>query len=122
MGTDDEEGVSMQWGKVFYIFFTLMSLTTSAAFLYENSTVALFIAGSVNVVSTILKIGVRNILSAELLAGSLVADLHLIPAFFALQFYDNDKIAVGLVIGAVIANLYTIFVSMIESAKEKVNF
>jgi hypothetical protein len=99
-----------------------MSLTTSAAFLYENSTVALFIAGSVNVVSTILKIGVRNILSAELLAGSLVADLHLIPAFFALQFYDNDKIAVGLVIGAVIANLYTIFVSMIESAKEKVDF
>ncbi len=112
----------MQWGKVFYIFFTLMSLTTSAAFLYENSVVALFIAGSVNVVSTILKIGVRNILSAELLAGSLVADLHLIPAFFALQFYDNDKIAVGLVIGAVIANLYTIFVSMIESAKEKVDF
>ena len=112
----------MQWGKVFYIFFTLMSLTTSAAFLYENSTVALFIAGSVNVVSTILKIGVRNILSAELLAGSLVADLHLIPAFFALQFYDNDKIAVGLVIGAVIANLYTICVSMIESTKEKVDF
>jgi len=112
----------MHWGKVFYIFFTLMSLTTSAAFLYENSTVALFIAGSVNVVSTILKIGVRNILSAELLAGSLVADLHLIPAFFALQFYDNDRIAVGLVIGAVIANLYTIFVSMIESAKEKIDF
>ena len=112
----------MQWGKVFYIFFTLMSLTTSAAFLYENSAIALFIAGSVNVVSTILKIGVRNILSAELLAGSLVADLHLIPAFFALQFYGNDRIAVGLVIGAVIANLYTIFVSMIESAKEKADF
>jgi len=112
----------MNWGKVFYIFFTLMSLTTSAAFLYENSTVALFIAGSVNIISTLLKIGVRNLLSAELLAGSLVADLHLIPAFFALQFANNDKIAVGLVIGAVIANIYTIVVSMIESAKEKVDF
>jgi hypothetical protein len=112
----------MQWGKVFYIFFTLMSLTTSAAFLYENSLVALFIAGSVNVVSTILKLGVRNILSAELLAGSLVADLHLIPAFFAMKFYDNDTMAVGLVIGAVIANLYTIIVSMIESSKEKADF
>jgi len=112
----------MQWGKVFYIFFALMSLTTSAAFLYENSLVALFIAGSVNVVSTILKIGVRNLLSAELLAGSLVADLHLIPAFFALKFYDNDTLAVGLVIGAVIANVYTIIVSMIESGKEKVDF
>jgi len=112
----------MQWGKVFYIFFTLMSLTTSAAFLYEDSLVALFIAGSVNVVSTIMKIGVRNTLSAELLAGSLVADLHLIPAFFAMKFYDNVSIATGLVIGAVVANLYTIVISMIESAKEKVDF
>jgi hypothetical protein len=112
----------MQWGKVFYIFFALMSLTTSAAFLYENSLVALFIAGSVNVISTILKIGVRNLLSAELLAGSLVADLHLIPAFFAMKFYGNDTIAVGLVIGAVIANIYTIIVSMIESVKEKADF
>ena len=112
----------MNWGKVFYVFFTLMSLTTSAAFLYEESAVALFIAGSVNVVSTILKIGVRNILAAELLAGSLVADLHLIPAFFALEFYQAHTLAVGLVIGAVIANLYTIGVSMIESAKEKIDF
>jgi hypothetical protein len=99
-----------------------MSLTTSAAFLYEDSLVALFIAGSVNMVSTILKIGVRNILSAELLAGSLVADLHLIPAFFAMKFYDNTPVAIGLVIGAVIANLYTIIVSMIESSKEKIEF
>jgi len=112
----------MQWGKVFYIFFTLMSLTTSAAFLHDHALVALFIAGSVNIVSTILKIGVRNILSAELLAGSLVADLHLIPAFFAMQFYDNQPLAVGLVIGAVIANLYTIIISMIESSKEKEDF
>lgn len=112
----------MNWGKVFYIFFTLMSLTTSAAFLYEHSVVALFIAGSVNIVSTLLKIGVRNILSAELLAGSLVADLHLIPAFFALQFFANEKIATGLVIGAVIANIYTIIVTMIESGKEKADF
>ena len=112
----------MNWGKVFYIFFTLMSLTTSAAFLYENSVVALFIAGSVNIISTLMKIGVRNILSAELLAGSLVADLHLIPAFFALQFYGNQPLAVGLVIGAVVANVYTIIVSMIESGKEKADF
>jgi len=112
----------MQWGKVFYIFFTLMSLTTSAAFLYDEALVALFVAGSVNVISTILKIGVRNTLSAELLAGSLVADLHLIPAFFALKFYDQHTLAVGLVIGAVVANVYTLIISMIESAKEKADF
>ncbi len=112
----------MQWGKVFYIFFTLMSLTTSAAFLYDEALVALFIAGSVNIISTIMKIGVRNILSAELLAGSLVADLHLIPAFFALKFYDNHELATGLVIGAVIANLYTLIISIVESSKEKADF
>ena len=112
----------MNWGKVFYMFFTLMSLTTSAAFLYEPTVVALFIAGSVNVISTIMKIGVRNVLSAELLAGSLVADLHLLPAFFALQFYANEPLAIGLVIGAVVANLYTIMITMIESAKEKADF
>jgi len=112
----------MQWGKVFYIFFALMSLTTSAAFLYDESLVALFVAGSVNVISTILKIGVRNTLSAELLAGSLVADLHLIPAFFALKFYESHTLAVGLVIGAVVANVYTIIISMIESSKEKADF
>ncbi len=112
----------MNWGKVFYIFFTLMSLTTSAAFLYEDSLVALFIAGSVNVVSTIMKIGIRNILSAELLAGSLVADLHLIPAFIAMEFYHNVNMANGLVIGAVVANIYTIIISMIESSKEKADF
>jgi len=112
----------MNWGSVFYMFFTLMSLTTSAAFLYEHSIVSLFIAASVNVISTLMKIGVRNLLSAELLAGSLVADLHLIPAFFALQLYANESLAVGLVIGAVIANTYTIIVSIIESSKEKVDF
>lgn len=112
----------MQWGKVFYMFFTLMSLTTSAAFLYDEALVALFIAGSVNVVSTIMKIGVRNLLAAELLAGSLVADLHLIPAFFALKFYDNHELATGLVIGAVIANFYTIVISIVESSKEKADF
>lgn len=112
----------MNWGKVFYIFFTLMSLTTSASFIYEDSAVALFIAGSVNIVSTLMKIGIRNLLSAELLAGSLVADLHLIPAFFAFQFYQNASLANGLVIGAVIANVYTIIISMVESAKEKTDF
>jgi hypothetical protein len=60
----------MDWGKVTYIFLTLMSLTTTAGFLYEPNIIALFIAGGVNVISTILKIGVKNLLAAELLAFS----------------------------------------------------
>jgi hypothetical protein len=111
----------MDWGKVIYIFFSLMSLTTTAGFLYEDTAVALFLAASVNVISTILKIGVRNLLAAELLASSLVADLHLIPAFIVYTFTDNLNLAIGLAIGAVVANLYSIALSLVESAKSKDN-
>ncbi len=107
----------MDWGKVIYIFFSLMSLTTTAGFLYEQNDIALFLAASVNVISTILKIGVRNLLAAELLASSLVADLHLIPAFIVFTFTDNVSLAISLAIGAVVANLYSIALALIESAK-----
>ena len=109
----------MDWGKVIYVFFSLMSLTSIAGFLYENTAISLFIAASVNLVSTILKIGVRNLLSAELLASSLVADLHLIPAFIVYTFTDNINLSIGLAIGAVVANLYSVALSLIESAKNK---
>ena len=107
----------MNWGKVTYIFFSLMSLTTTAGFLYEDTATALFLAASVNIISTILKIGVRNLLSAELLASSLVADLHLVPAFIAYTFYNNVELSIGLAIGAVVANIYSLALSLIESAK-----
>ncbi len=107
----------MDWGKVVYIFFSLMSLTTTAGFLYDHNAVALFVAAGVNVISTILKIGVRNLLSAELLASSLVADLHLIPAFIVFTFTNNVELAVALAIGAVVANLFAVALALIESAK-----
>lgn len=109
----------MQWSKVIYVFFILMSLTSTAGFLYEHTSISLFIAGSLNIVSTILKIGVRNILAAELFAGSLVADLHLIPAFIALEIYDKLDLAIALAIGAIIANIFSIGLVLIESAKTK---
>lgn len=109
----------MDWSKVVFVFFTLMSLTSTAGFLYEHTAVTLFIAGSLNLVSTILKIGVRNLLSAELFAGSLVADLHLIPAFIALELYGQLELAIALAIGAVIANAFSIALVLIESAKMK---
>ncbi len=109
----------MDWGKVTYIFFSLMSLTTTAGFLYEDTAVALFIAASVNIISTILKIGVRNLLAAELLASSLVADLHLIPAFVVYTFSHDVKLAIGLAIGAVVANVFSVGLALIESAKNK---
>ncbi len=107
----------MDWGKVIYVFFSLMSLTTTAGFLYEDTAVALFLAASVNIISTILKIGIRNLLSAELLAASLVADLHLIPAFLVYTFTSNVGLSIGLAIGAVVANSYAMVLALIESSK-----
>ncbi len=109
----------MDWGKVIYVFFSLMSLTSIAGFLYEHSSVALFVAASLNLVSTILKIGVRNLLSAELLASSLVADLHLIPAFIYVEVVGNMEWAVALAIGALIANVFSMGLVYIESSKTK---
>ena len=107
----------MDWGKVIYIFFSLMSLTTTAGFIYEPNSIALFLAAGVNVISTILKIGVRNLLAAELLASSLVADLHLIPAFMVLTFVGNEPLAISLAIGAVVANVFSIVLALIETVK-----
>ena len=107
----------MDWGKVVYVFFSLMSLTSIAGFLYENNAISLFIAASLHLISTILKIGVRNLLSADLLASSLVADLHLIPAFIFLVIVGDDKWAIALSIGALIANLFSMGLVYIESSK-----
>ncbi len=112
----------MNWGKVFFVFFTLMSLTTTAGFLYEDNATALFIAASINLVSSLLKIGVKNVLSAELFASSLVADLHLIPAFLFLVIDKNLTVAITLAIGAVIANGFSIALVLIEAAKTREEF
>ena len=110
-------GGGLNWSKVIYVFFTLMSLTTIAGFLYDKNEIALFIAASVNVVSTILKIGVKNLLAAELLATSLVADLHLIPSFFFAQFLGDMTTAIALAIGALIANIFSVALVLVESSK-----
>jgi hypothetical protein len=112
----------MDWGKVVYVFFTLMSLTSVAGFLYDHSSIMLFVAASLNLISTILKLGVRNLLAAELLAASLVADLHLIPAFIYMEVVGNLTWAISLAIGALIANLFSIVMVFIESAKAKENY
>lgn len=112
----------MDWGKVIYIFFSLMSFTTIAGFIYDHNPINLYIAVSLNLISTVLKVGVRNLLAAELLASSLVADLHLLPAFFVLQFANNLDESIALAIGALIANAVSVSLVLIESAKTKEEF
>ena len=112
----------MNWGRVVHVFFTLMSFTTIAGYLYMHSGVALFVAASINLISTLLKIGVRNLLSTELFAASVVADLHLIPAFIIYIVNPNMNLIYSLVIGAGLANLFSIFLTIIEAAKYKDEF
>lgn len=113
----------MNWGKVTYVFFALMSLTTIGGFFYDQNGTALFIAASVNLISTLLKIGVRNVLAAELFASSLVSDLHLIPAFVILMVRPENMVAViSFVIGAAIANIFSLVLIVVESAKSKDDF
>lgn len=112
----------MDWGKVTFVFFILMSLTFTIGFLVEQSLVMLFIAGGVNILSTILKIGVRSFMSAELMAASLVADLHLIPALIYLQVFDDINLAVALALGALVANIVSVIFISIESIKSYNNY
>ena len=112
----------MDWGKVVYIFFALMSLTTTVGFLYDHNVIALFIAASINLISTLLKIGIKNVLAAELFASSLVADLHLIPAFLYAQLAHNMEAAIAMAIGGVVANIFSMILVLIESSKIREEF
>ena len=107
----------MNWSRVIYSFFALMSLTTTVGFLYEQEAILLFISTSINLASTLMKLGVKNHLSAEIFAGSLVADLHLMPAFLALVIFHSIEVSIALAIGAIVANVFSIIFSILESIK-----
>ena len=99
-----------------------MCLTTVAGFLYDHSDITLFIAASINLISTLLKIGVRNMLSAELFASSLVADLHLIPALVIMMNSGFNSIVFGLALGGLVANAFSMVLILIEAGKSRDDF
>lgn len=109
----------MDWGRILFIFFTLMSLTSTIGFLYEPNIVLLFLAAAINFISTTLRIGTRKLLSAELFASSIVADFHLIPAFLWFQILGDLQVAYALSVGALAANVFAIIIIFIESAKTR---
>ncbi len=108
----------MDWGKIIFIFFTLSSATSTAGFLYSPDITILFVAVALNLIATTLKIGVRKKLSSELFASSIVADIHLLPAFGILQVLHNEKLAYVFVIGAMLANIFSLILLLIESAQK----
>lgn len=111
----------MDWGRILFIFFTLMSLTSTLGFLFESNIVLLFLAAAINFISTTLRIGTRKLLSSELLASSVVADFHLIPAFLWLQILGDLNVAYALAVGALFANFFSVVIIFIESAKMQEN-
>ncbi len=104
----------MRYKKIVTDFFILMSLTTNISFIVSPNPYELVIVVATNLAATILKIGEGRVLSTEMLASSLVADLHLIPSLF-LYFLGDHQEAVGLALGALAANIISVIISIIET-------
>jgi hypothetical protein len=91
-----------------------MALTTNISFITSPNLYELVITVATNLAATILKIGEGKVLSTEMLASSLVADLHLIPALFLLSM-GNIEESLGLAQGALAANIISVIISIIET-------
>jgi len=111
----------MDWGKIIFIFFTLSSASSTLGYLYSPNMTILFAALALNLIATTLKIGVRQKLASELLASSIVADLHLLPAFGILQVLHNENMAYMFVLGAGLANVFSLILLLIESTMKRDN-
>ena len=108
----------MNWGRVFFVFFSVLSLTLSVVFLYEENLIILFLAGSVNFLCLTLRIGVKRSFLEEILATLLVAIMHLVIAFIVLQVFGNSHLAYAFSIGAVVADAFCLLLLVIESIKD----
>lgn len=109
----------MYWGRVFTTFFIIMALSTNIGFIFDPSAFELILATSFNLIATTLKLGKRGILSAEILATSFVADLHLVPAVYMFFAVGNVLAAKGLAMGAAVANVISIIFIIIDLVKHE---
>lgn len=104
----------INWGKVWSDFFIVLALTSNVGFIFSHDPYQLIIAITVNLIATVLKFGAKKILSAEMLATALVADLHLIPATFLYFTGFHVPLAIGLAVGAAVANIISIVFLIVE--------
>jgi hypothetical protein len=126
----------MNFDKILFGFFILLALTLNLSFVMGNyeqfgnpdyhDVWVLYAAIVVNIIATVLKLGDRSQIGAFLLATSLVANLQLIAAAAVwgimtrvLQDTDISYVitsVVALASGAVIANLVSAVLLLIETA------
>ncbi|MDO4776397.1 MAG: DUF6394 family protein [Cardiobacteriaceae bacterium] len=114
--------------RVWFRFFVLLALTLNVGFVYgdidnpiHHDKIELFLAFVVSVVCTILKFGDRSYMGALLLATSLVADVQLFAAIMLWTFATTVGSAqivtiVSLSMGALVANLVSVVLVVIEAA------
>lgn len=114
--------------RVWFRFFILLALTLNVGFVYgdidnpiHHDKIELFLAFVVSLICTILKFGDRSYMGALLLATSLVADVQLLAAIGLWTFsatIGSEQIAtiVSLSMGAVVANLVSVVLVVIEAA------
>lgn len=124
--TDGEKFMSSE--RVWFRFFVLLALTLNVGFVYgdidnpiHHDKIELFLAFVVSLVCTILKFGDRSYMGALLLATSLVADVQLLAAIVLWTFATTVGSAqivtiVSLSVGALVANLVSVVLVVIEAA------
>ncbi len=108
----------MDWSKVGTAFFVMMSLTTTAGFVYDGDPYELIASVTFNLIATLLKLGSKKTLSAEMLATSLAADLHLIPALIFYEMGARASLVIALAWGALIANIFSVIILLVETVLE----
>jgi hypothetical protein len=123
----------MNLEKVVFSFFMILALTLNFGFFYgevndpsHHNVYELFAVLVVNLIATVLKFGDRSQMGAMLLATSLVAMVQLISAAlvwtFAIHINDTGltpavvATIVSLSGGAVLANIISVILLMIEAA------
>lgn len=105
----------MEWRMVWTTFFLLMALTTTVSYMFHGSGLELIIAVSMNLIATTLKLGARKMIGAMLMAASLVADFHLVPALGAYYLMNNVELATSMAWGALAANVVSVVLLIIEA-------
>ncbi|WP_457679136.1 DUF6394 family protein [Thermovibrio sp.] len=108
----------MDWSKVGTAFFVMMSLTTTVGFVYDGDPYELIASVIFNLIATLLKLGSKKTLSAELLATSLAADLHLIPALIFYEMGTRHTLVEALAWGALVANIFSVVILIVETVIE----
>ena len=122
----------MSFDKILFAFVIVLALTLNVGFVVGDITVIahhnvyeLALALIVSLLATVMKFGDRSQLGSTLLATSLVADVQLIGAavVWAVVSRDGSPVTdhesvtiVSLAIGALVANLVSVLLLIIETA------